>query len=301
MSDCKSYLKFNPEKHLIFDYNPRKNNYKFDIRKSNIFSSECNCYLEPVSKNCFPIFTPECIEIFKNEINSWLLRKDSCNNLRPIDKNNKPTFLNFESPTLRNCTSILPFIYDAFTHSETIKLLGIHLGFELDSVLDYEIAHFAKKLDQNSKSFIEKLGLGISSKVIIRKKTVAYPYVCIIKLNPKDICDFLPAGYGIFLRGRLIENLAGKIIFNNNTNNEIILCPSYVPKQINQYEDYKDLIKKKLKNGKKSQIITKNKITNIKKATKGKSFDNTSYDFEKIEKYKLWLNRYYMGNDHRCD
>lgn len=270
------YPKFDPKIHLILDINNNNNNNKqFNINKLNIFSPECKSYIEPLSNNCFPIFTIDCINIIQWELNNYLKNKDKCTNLKKFDKDTNFSFINFESPIFKNCKKSLPFLYDAFTNKITINLLSNNLGFQIDLINDYEIIHFAKKIDDNNKKIIEKMNLGESSKIIIREKSVAYPYICLIKINKNDISENLPIGYGLFLKGRLIENLAGKIIFNKNTQNEMVLCPSFVPKQIKLYEDFKQ--NQFLKNN--------NKIIHLN--------DDCNDDFKSIEKYKVWLNKYY--------
>lgn len=283
------YPKFNPEIHLILDPNNNNNNNnktkQFDIDKLNIFSPECKSYIEPLSNNCFPIFTIDCIKIIQWELNNYLKNKDKCTNLKKFDKDIDFSFINFESPIFKNCKKCLPFLYDAFTNNLTINLLSNNLGFQIDLINDYEIIHFAKKIDDNNKQIIEKMNLGESSKIIIREKSVAYPYICLIKINKNDISENLPIGYGLFLKGRLIENLAGKIIYNKNTQNEMVLCPSFVPKQIKLYEDFKQ-----------NQILKKSNNNNNSKKIIHLS-DDCNEDFKSIEKYKVWLNKYYnKGN-----
>lgn len=290
MSQTTGYPSFNPELHLItsedtHDASKAKPKIKFDIRKLNILSPECNSYLEPLSQNCFPIFTAACIKIIQWELNNWLLTKDRCDCLKKFEKDKSFSFLNFESPTMKSCVNVLPFSYQAFTHAKTIEVLSSHLGFPIELVMDYEIAHFAKKIDSHNKHMVEKMNLGVSSKVIIRKKSVAYPYICLIKINPNDICAALPVGYAFFLKGRLIENLAGKVIYNKNTVNEMVLCPSYVPKQINLYEDYKQ---------------NQNKVLCSKLYKNFREEENIE-NIERIKSYKTWLNRYYTSEGHIGD
>lgn len=304
MSQKAGYPKFSPELHLITCVNSddntktktkaqiptktetkAKTKYKFDIRKLNILSPECKSYLEPLSHNCFPLFTDDCIKIIQWELNNWLLTKDKCDCLKKFEKDKTFSFLNFESPTMKNCISMLPFSYEAFTHPSTTELLSSHLGFPIELVMDYEIAHFAKKIDSHNRHIVEKMNLGVSSKVIIRKKSVAYPYICLIKINPNDICDALPVGYAFFLKGRLIENLAGKIIYNKNTDNEMVLCPSYVPKQINLYENYKQ---------------SQNKVV-CSQLYKSIPEEENDENIKRIKRYKTWLNRYYNSEGHAGD
>lgn len=300
----KEYPKFDPNIHLITDLTAPLR-YRCDLKKLDIFSPECKSYLEPLSSKCFPIFTPECIKIIQWELNNWLATKDKCDNLKQFFKDKTFSFLNFESPTLSNCLTLLPFIHDTFTHEETIRILSFHVGFQLDVVMDYEIAHFAKKIDNATKSHIAKLNLGESSKIIIRKKSVAYPYVCLIKLNPHDISPSVPIGYGFFLKGRLIENLAGKIIYTKNSPNEVVLCPSYVPGQIKLYEDLKDRkqrtkMTKRMKNGPSNINSNKTNDSSLCISTNSKFYKDvraleTDSNTEKIEQYTTWLNRYYMN------
>lgn len=298
------YPKFNPKLHLI----EKKSNLscKFNIENLNIFSPECNSYIEPLSNICFPIFSNDCIKIIQWELNNFLKFKDKCKNLKQFNKFNSFSFINFESPILKNCSNYLPFLFDAFTNNETINLLSNQLGFPIEIIYDYEIVHFAKKIDDNNKKIIDKMNLGKSSKVIIRSKSVAYPYICLIKINPNDISENIPIGYGLFLKGRLIENLAGKIIYNKNTENEMVLCPSFVPKQIKLYEDYKQyqiMKNNNISDNRKNNNlnITNNSIININNDSISNnssnilqySSDDYTDDIKSIEKYKIWLNKYY--------
>lgn len=302
-----TYPKFNPQLHLItdsyysssdtesnpsdLDSSPEHSNFSFDINKLNLFSKECTSYLEPVSHNCFPVFSPSCIKIIQWELNNYLIKKDECYCLKQFQKNNI-SFLNFESPSMKNCKKRLPFLYDAFTSSNTIELLSNKIGFPIEIVPDYEIAHFAKKLDSENKKIVDKMDLGASSKIIIRNKSVAYPYICLIKINQDDIYEKLPTGYAFFLKGRLIENLAGKIIFKKNSPNEMVLCPSYVPKQIKYYEDFKQKqISSSVMNAQNSKRKIRNRRGIFK--TNDKSVDYKK-DIQSIKKYKTWLNKYYQ-------
>jgi hypothetical protein len=323
ISTTDKYPIFDPNIHLNDNDKINNNNnnkditYNFNLKNLNILSNECKSYLEPLSTQyCFPIFTIECINIIKWELNNWLLNKDKCDNLKKFE-NNKIFYLNFESPKLINCFDILPFLYSAFTHPKTLDLISNQIGFKLNIILDYEIAHFAKKIDSNLNKKLNNLNSNLNlnfgeySKIIIREKSVAYPYICIINLNSIDISNNLPLGYGFFLKGRLIENLAGKIIFNKNSNSEMILCPSFVPSKISNYEDLKD--RDRFKDQIKKQSFKKIKLSSSSSSSSSSySSSNVSLkpnhhdskidkDVERIKKYKNWLNSFYLSENHMGD
>lgn len=273
------YPTFDPQLHLI---NENNQSTGITLKNLNFLSNQCKSYIEPISTdnliNCFPLFTSECISIIKWELNEWLLNKDKCENFS-TDYN----LINFESPSFKNSSHKLPFLYNALTNPETLNLLSSQIGFQLNIINDYEFIHFAKRLSPGSSGkLFDKDILGKSSKIIIRETSVAYPYICIIKLNKSNFSTQLPVGYAFFLKGRLIENLAGKLI-NQNTKStdEIILCPSFKPKTISIYENR--LYAKKLK-----------KRTETEKNIEYEyEYDNELTDVNDIESYKKMLHNIY--------
>lgn len=299
--DDSTYPKFDPVLHLI---KPSNENItvKIDIFKENFLSDKCKLYLEQTNDfNSYPVFTLECIKIINWEINSWFnsfkisSNLNNLNNLKIFNNN----IINFE---ILKYLHNLPFLFNALTNNETLNLLSSYLGFEINPILNYEFAHIASKRG-NFKNFknIKFNKNNLNSKFIIRDKSVAYPFICLIKLNKNQLSDNFKLGYCILLKGRLIENLACKLILKNNSNFQSILCPTYVPKQVKNFEDMKDLCTFNSKNdksnqakiSKKSHCQTKNDILS-KKCTSS----NTSnvQNLQKIEKYKYWLNNYFKDS-----
>lgn len=275
------YPKFDPQIHLI---NENHKVINITLKNLNFLSEQCKSYIEPISTdnliNCFPLFTSECITIIKWELNKWLINKDKCENLFS-DQN----IINFESSSFKNSRTKLPFLCDALENPQTLKLLNNQIGFQLNIITDYEFMHFAKRLSPGSAyKLLDKDILGKSSKIILRKKSVAYPYICIIKLNKSNFSTNLPIGYAFFLKGRLIENLAGKLINKNiKSTNEIILCPSFQPSTISMYEN-RLYVRKPEKRNKKNVNNNKNGNDNG---------NETTVDVKDIEKYKKLLNNLY--------
>ncbi|GME90213.1 hypothetical protein B5S28_g2511 [[Candida] boidinii] len=82
--------------------------------------------------------------------------------------------------------------------------------------------------------------------LISREKSIAYPYVCIVKLISNED-DESPEGYGIILQGRININIACKQVIEMNKsmkaigNYNIVMMATFQPKNLINYEDMKFL------------------------------------------------------------
>ncbi|KAG7700874.1 hypothetical protein KL951_000989 [Ogataea haglerorum] len=246
-------IPFDPVEHLAFSKSkiPRSTNVRSFHLDPTLNS------LELVGEGSFPLFSRECVELLRQEVEQYsqvVLEKENCNA--------------FTSPKLRDCEQLLPFVYQAWTHPATIRAISVVSGFDMRLCFDYEIAHFCRSRN--------------SSQVLVRQKSVAYPYICVMGLNSADVQS---SGYATVLKGRLSENLATKQPQEKDSLT-IVLCATLQPENVICYEDTIFLEKCSLP---KAQKLISDKET----------VPVANYaDFEDFGLYQSWLNEYYDKENH---
>ncbi|ODV86913.1 hypothetical protein CANARDRAFT_6483 [[Candida] arabinofermentans NRRL YB-2248] len=314
------YPTFNPILHL----NYRNTNLikSIDaIELLNINNDEHT--LEMIGDGSFPLFTQSCIEIMKWELLNYI-----------NSKNQSSLKLNscFESPKLKDCKDILPFVYEAWTNPETSKAISAISGFDLKTCLDYEIAHFAKHSTKKhrhqlnvSKYQKRKMNGRANDPLILRKKSIAYPYICLVKMfssqsltaspniaatspesrsnstssfvqrSHQQFDSSLPEGYAVVLQGRLTENMAYRTLphyrkkYSSKSTGaqfNIMLCATFQPVDLIKYEDLKFLNSYTTINNAQKLLCDSNYLTKSKKSNdNGPIGEATPAEDRKVEDY----------------
>ncbi|KAH3661326.1 hypothetical protein OGAPHI_006733 [Ogataea philodendri] len=211
--------------------------------------------LQLVGEGSFLLFSQECIDLLRHEFQTYL------SSLDPATRSKSA----FVSPKLHDCASILPFTYQAFTHPETARAISSISGFGLKVCMGYEIAHFARP---NAGDF---------KQLLLRKHSVAYPYICLVHLSSADA---LPSGHALVLEGRVTENMASNQLLEQPDLN-IVLCATLQPEDVIDYEDSRFLRHFSYANGQK--LIGDSVAPRV----------STYAEFDNFEAYQIRLDRLY--------
>lgn len=126
----------------------------------------------------FPLFTQEAIDIMRNEVlqRETFLKyarysfnstsgMDCC--IRGYVKTTNKDGANSGTTTDANVELDMincPFIYEAWTHPETMRLISQMAGVELEVVMDYEIAHVNVSLKSEAEAEEERMAHSLSKK-----------------------------------------------------------------------------------------------------------------------------------------
>ncbi|ESW98845.1 hypothetical protein KL918_001763 [Ogataea parapolymorpha] len=244
---------FDPVEHLAFSKSkiPRSTNVHSFHLDPTLNS------LELVGEGSFPLFSRECVDLLRQEVEQY--------SQVVLDKEPENAFT---SPKLRDCEQLLPFVYQAWTHPATVHAISVISGFDMKLCLDYEIAHFCRSRN--------------CSQVLVRQKSVAYPYICVMGLNSTDMQS---SGYATVLKGRLSENLATKQPQEKDSLT-VVLCATLQPENVICYED--TIFLEKCSLPKAQKLISDKEMVPV----------SNYADFKDFGVYQSWLNDYYDKENH---
>jgi hypothetical protein len=247
-------MRFEPEKHLYSTNEEPHTIAKPPVVEMELFS-HLNCAYLTLHTVPFPLFTHQCITYITQELELQHHRS--------------------HSPSLEKCSQTHPFLHSALTHHETLSAISQRINNgtrnRITPINHYEVIHKA-----NTES----------GRIILRHRTVAYPYTCIINTNMNGTqLPHLPLGYAVILKGRVIENLAMQLRV------PAVLCPTFTlveetdeEQQQQQEPDF-------------AVVSLPLAVENLKKkivATVDMDIDvDTGFQSEHLEMCTQWLNEYY--------
>jgi len=181
----------------------------------------------------FELFTPQAVRTMRNEVLSdevW----DNCR----------------FSSSLAACQlrgmapKYAKFVYDAWTHPETLRIISSIAGVDLIPVMDYEIGHINISVNDNPTGTLQ------AAPVVDWHKD-SYPFVCVIMLSDANEMvggeTALRTGSGeikkirgpqmgsaVVLQGRYIDHIA---LPSSNCRERITMVTSFRPKDLTLTDD----------------------------------------------------------------
>ncbi|OWB68047.1 hypothetical protein B5S33_g4783 [[Candida] boidinii] len=241
---------------------------------------------EIVNNSCFPLFNRNCIEIMKDEFNNYIcnLKKNNkqkynkfsfvSEDLKESKKklpfcyqawNNKHTINAISAIAGIDLKICSDFEIAHFSKNTTSKKTATAATTTLSSSSpssssthstinkfthgNNSIKNHNKQKHTNHFKNNNNINNSLTDQVdylISREKSIAYPYVCIVKLISNED-DESPEGYGIILQGRININIACKQVIEMNKsmkaicNYNIVMMATFQPKNLINYEDMKFL------------------------------------------------------------
>lgn len=284
-------LKFDAEKHLIFNENNFDSIGRLTLNDLGINKTHCRTASDLGGTNPFPLFSEEAVDYMK-----WELFHDE-NLLKEYGRLTKfakgLTRTDFQIGGYADNT---PFIKEAWMHPKTMGIMETIAGIKLKFPTVYNMGHVNVSLAERTNGKIEEDNI---EELIKKKKEQekngddipsslhwhydSVPIVCVLMLAaPENMIggetgirkgdesiarvDNPRVGYGAMLQGRVVKHIATKPL---NKTDRISFVASYIPADPELYD---------------SSVITSLKPSSIPRSINDKFYPTwVNYRFERIE------------------
>ncbi|CDK25514.1 unnamed protein product [Kuraishia capsulata CBS 1993] len=318
------YPKFDPTTHLRY----RQGHLSKEVKLLSLGVEESD-QMDITGEGALPLFTKQCCEIMRRELincqqalvlkrtnkkksslrylshgkqyNEKHLGDRHRGSVTPLISDDRSLKSSCLAPTLRECADVAPFCYSALTHPKSIAAVSAIAGQDLQICPDLEIAHIALcRLDPLAK---HKKASAITKESGTSTKSVAYPFICVVRLTGDDSSfELPPIGYSTILQGRFTENIAKnqlcslRLFANSEASTKkqiynVVLTATFQPRDIIKYEDGRFLSRAE------NYVLTAKKLVLTlcykDNQTRPDTAQESADDYKNVEKYVSWLKNYY--------